>query len=352
MKPKTKLLASFIYRIAELFVVPLMFLTNNIIGRLLTVLVPCKFGNAATIPREILIRIFLASLIVPLIIPTLISSILWVIFRFIGDLFLGRQPFLFLKGDYKGRYNNNFATWNVASLLPPCTLVDGVSDSRQRIEAIGKELENFQFVCCQEMGGAPARLLSKQLKNHFAEFYTYIGKSNTPFISSGLFFATKEPVISLNWYPYQGANVQKTIRRGLVVFELSQYYVATTHLDSGSDKGTVRLEEIEQALQIFSTLTKPIIFCADLNEDRYDPLALAYQLLITEFPDVVRNSTPKRVITDTNILYHDRFGKTTPVETSSIDFLSSNELPVKFLGNRFFYYLSDHYIMKGNFQLP
>lgn len=349
MKSNIKILASFFYRIAELLILPLMFLTNNIIGRLLTVLIPGKFGNASTIAKEIRIRIGLALLIVPLIIPTLISSILWVVFNFIGDLFLGKQLFLVLKGHYRGPMNNTFATWNVASLLPPCTLVDGVSDSNRRTKAIGELLKDFQFVCCQEMGGAAARYLSKQLKNHFAEFYTYIGKSNYPFISSGLFFATKEPVISVNWYPYQGKDIQKTIRRGLVVFELEQYYVVTTHLDGDNnpDIETVHLEEIQQALKILSTLQKPIIFCADLNEDRYNPLAAGYKLLITQFPDVVGDSSFKHVITDTDLLYHDRFGKKTPVNTSSIDFLSSNQLPIHFLGLSYFYYLTDHYLLKG-----
>src|SRR3990167_8578237 len=153
MIPKTNGLASFFYWVGELCVVPLRFMLNDIVGRLKTVLVAGEFGNARTITGEVFIRIGLALLFVPIIPIVIVASLLWVIFRFIGDLCLGKQYFLLLQGNYKGPGNKRFATWNVASFLPPCTLVDGVAYSNQRTYQIGTYIKDFHFVCCQEMGG-------------------------------------------------------------------------------------------------------------------------------------------------------------------------------------------------------
>ena len=67
MKPKKNRVASFFYRVSENCIVPLRFLLNDIIGRLLTVLKPGEFGNAKSIVVEILIRIGLALLVLPII---------------------------------------------------------------------------------------------------------------------------------------------------------------------------------------------------------------------------------------------------------------------------------------------
>ncbi len=82
------------------------------------------------------------------------------------------------------------------------------------------------------MGGAEARFLSKQLKDDFSEFYTYLGKSHAPFLQSALFFASKEPVLNVHWVPYTVPGMQVVINRSFAVFELKNYYVAITHPDS------------------------------------------------------------------------------------------------------------------------
>ncbi len=351
MKPKKHSIASFFYKVSEICVVPLRFLLNDIIGRLMTVLKPSEFGNAKTVVAEVFIRIGLAFLILPIIVPVVITAILWVVFRFIGDICLGKQNFLLLKGNYKGPGTKTFATWNVASFLPPCTLVDGVAYSKNRTKLIAAQLKDFHFVCSQEMGGPEARLISKLLKNDFAEFYAYIGKSHTPMLQSGLFFASKELVLNAYWYPYTVPNVQKTINRSYAVFELQNYYVAITHPDSavGPAGEAVRLAEMQQMLATLATFTdKPIIFCADLNDDWYNPEAKAYQLLIQQFPDLIGNAYPgKKFMTDTNLLFINRLGKKDPVQNLSIDFFGANKPIITYLGTDYFYYLTDHNIMKG-----
>jgi hypothetical protein len=298
------------------------------------------------------------------------------VFRLVGDLCLGKQNFLVLKGNYNGAGNDTFATWNIASFLPPCTLVDGVAYSNKRTEKIGEHLKNFHFVCMQEVGGAEARFLSKQLKNDFAEFYTYLGKSHAPFLQSGLFFASKEPVLNVYWYPYKVKNMQIAINRSFAIFELSKYYVAVTHPDStnNADIETVRHDEIQQLLETLEQFQdKPIIFCADLNIDRYTNES-GYKLLTKEFPDVVLEecqkcdacsdllkhpycpttdrapNAPTPCITDTNLLAYNRFSQKGDVECLSIDFISSNKLSIKLTGTDYFYYLTDHHIVKGKIE--
>ena len=126
--------------------------------------------------------------------------------------------------------------------------------------------------------------------------------------------------------------------------------------------------------QFFETLQqfqdKPIIFCADLNIDRYSKEP-AYELLITQFPDIIGQQykdcqdcggllkhpycpyadvTTEHLapcITDTDVLCHNRFGVKTPVQCSSIDFFGSNKLKLKLSGSEYHYYLTDHHLMKG-----
>ncbi|MBM3193302.1 MAG: hypothetical protein FJZ59_03605 [Chlamydiae bacterium] len=369
MKPRLNKCASFFYKLSEIYLVPLRYVLNKIIGRWMTVLTPKEYGNAKTKFREILIRISLFFVFLLLISPTVVFSILWVVFRLIGDLCLGKQNFLLLKGKYKGLGNNTFATWNVASFLPPCTIVDGVAYSNKRTHKIGEQLKEFHFVCSQEMGGAEARFISKQLKDHFAEFYTYIGKSHAPFLQSGLFFASKEPVLNVHWYPYSVKNMQIVINRSFVIFELSKYYVAMTHPDSTNNSNieTVRHDEIEQMLNTLEQFQdKPIIFCADLNIDRYSSES-GYKLLTKKFPDVVLEDYKKcneckdlvnhpycptsiksnSCITETNLLAHNRFNQKGDVECLSIDFISSDKLLIELAGSDYFYDVSDHHLIKG-----
>jgi endonuclease/exonuclease/phosphatase family metal-dependent hydrolase len=273
------------------------------------------------------------------------------VFIYIGDSLLGTQPFLVIEGNYTGEGTKTFATWNMASLLQPRELVDGVDGSNLRVEMIAAQLGSFHFVCGQEMDGAGARILASKLSNDFAEFYTYTGKSNLPMIPSGLFFASKEKVISVNWTQYQGKDVQTSIRRGVAIFELQNYYVAVTHPDTGTDAEQTRLEEAQQCMDIFATLTnKPIIFCGDFNDDRYLPTSIAYQLITKTFPDAIGNSSKDLIVTCTDRFKHDRFAETTPIELDSIDFIGSNKLQISFIGLEYFYPLSDHSLIKG--QLP
>jgi hypothetical protein len=371
--------ASFFYLLAEGSEVPLRYFLNNIIGRWMTVLVPNQYGNASSKAKEIFIRILLALLAIIMIVPVIIGSILWVIFRYIGDAFLGKNNFILFKGAFSGALNNTFATWNLASFLPPCTLVDGVAYSNKRLLQIANYIKDFDFFCGQEVGGPEARYLAKVLKNNYKEFYSYIGKSNTPLLQSGLFFASKMPVLNVYYYPYSVKGMQIAIHRSFVLFELVDFYVAVTHPDSAQDAAgaEVRYEEIQQMLQTLDSFKdKPILFCADLNSDRYVNEA-GYKLLVSKFPDIILqqfgncknckdltdhsycpqaddvggNNQPA-CITDTDILAHNRFNKTGDVECISIDFFGSNSdsLKIELLASNFFEDLTDHHLMEGTYE--
>ncbi len=62
----------------------------------MTVLLPGQYGNASSKIAEIFIRIGLGILFLLMIGPVIVTSILWVVFRLIGDLLLGTQNFLLL----------------------------------------------------------------------------------------------------------------------------------------------------------------------------------------------------------------------------------------------------------------
>mgnify|MGYP000685676127 CR=1 FL=1 len=370
-------IASFFYYLAELSEVPLRYVLNDIFGRWMTVLTPNEYGNASSKTAEIFIRIGLGFLFILLIGPVIITSLLWVLLRFIGDIWLWSQQFLLFKGNYSGSGNNTFATWNLASFLPPCTIVDGVAYSNERLKQIGDQIKDFHFFCGQEVGGPEARFLSKHLQDNYMEFYSYIGKSHTPLLQSGLFFASKEAVLNVDWYPYaKKTGRQASIHRGFVVFELQNYYVVVTHPDSAQTSAgiTTRNLEIQQLLgDIAEYKDKPIIFCADLNSDRYQNEP-GYQLLTAQFPDVILNqyqtcnncsdltdhpycpgadkiggATNIACITDTDILAYNRFNKSGKIECISIDFFGTNSttFKVNLTGSAFFLDLTDHHLMKG-----
>lgn len=341
-------IASWLYQIAEILNLPLEFLTCNILGRLKTVLVPGKYGNSPNLTTEAVTRFFLSLLIAPMIPVTLICSVLWEVFNLLGDLALGSQSYIMLPGKYSGPGLNQFAQWNMASLMQPRTFVDGVEGGTDRLKEIASHLRGYHFVTGQEMDGAAARLFSSLLADEYAEFYSYIGKSNFPCLPSGLFFASKEKVLSVTVTPFTGKNVEFAIKRTLAVFELKDYYVATMHLDSG-DGATVEqthLEEVQQALAVFAKLKKPIIWCGDFNEDRYIDPTNVYKLISSNFPDAIGKSSSK-VITCTDQLKKDRFGDKTPAAEQSIDYISSNTLPVTFIGKEYYFDLSDHSLIKG-----
>lgn len=338
--------ASRVFQVAEWMQIPLYCQLNWVVGRCLTVLTPGEFGNCHYKIVELAWRMaligagFLGSTF------TIATSITAVGANCLGDYLLGSQPYLYFKGNYSGENQSTFATWNMSTLLPTMTMSDGMDYSNQRVKEISKQLKDFQFVCGQEVDGASARFLAQELKNDFKEFYTYLGKSNAPLLSSGLFFASKEKVQSVKVIPFTG-HVQKTIKRELVIFEFKDYCVAMMHLDSGNGNlSTVHALEIEQADQELAKYNKPVIWCGDFNEDR-NQKSSAYQALTKHFVDCIPDDT----VTCTDALERERLGKKPPISQQSIDYiLHKRDQPIcAFVKAKHFKNLSDHSLIIGKF---
>lgn len=340
-----------VYQVAEWMQVPLYTLLNTIAGRLWTVLEPGKFGNYTNINLERVRRVALAALSIPTAILTVPTALIAIGLNLLGDRMLGSQPYLYFKGDYSGTNKGIFATWNMSTFLPNMTLSDGVEYSSKRLDNIAGALRNFQFVCGQEVDGASARFLAQKLKSDYKEFYTYLGKSNAPLLSSGLFFASKEKVINVKVVPFTGP-VQTSIKRELVIFELKDYCVAMMHLDSGKgDLTEVHLREIRQAINELRTCSKPVILCGDLNEDRYKN-SPAYQALVGDFVDCIQNENKNdKLMTCTDALEKKRFSSNKPISEESIDYITCkrDQKICDFSATSFWDDFSDHYLLIGKF---
>ena len=308
------------YRAAEICQVPMYVAFNTIGGRLWTVMKPGQFGNYSKL-WEIFRRVGLAVMLIPTALVGVLGAVVALGFNWVGDYFLGDQPFVRLEGNYRHRNRGkSFATFNMATLLPNMTLSDGVSYSNRRLKKTAKNIKEYQFVCGQEVDGASARFFAKQMKESFAEFYTYIGKSNGPLIPSGLFFASKEKVRKVKVIAFTVPGVQTTIKRVLVIFELEKYAVAMMHLDSGSGKNLAEIHkaEIIEAKKELAKCTKDYIWCGDFNEDRRKPTE-AYEELRKTHVDCL---TEKMPITCTDKLEKERFKKPGGAEESSIDYIT------------------------------
>ena len=339
-------LADRVYRAAEFLQEPFYFFCNGIIGRLKTVLTPGQFGNYENPSLEKIRRLFLFCISPAVGLVALPCAILTVPLNFLADTILGNQPYLRLPGMYRGEKKETFATFNMSTLLPPMTLIDGVEDSDKRRKAIAEMLRDFHFVCGQEVNGSSARFFADELRSDFREFYTYLGKSNTPLLSSGLFFAAKEKVRNVFVVPFEGST-QKAIKRLLVIFELENFSVATTHLDGGQ-QNPIHLQEIQQIKTFLSQVQKPVILCGDFNEDRYSN-SEAYKVLTGSFVDCIADAGG-RVETCTDALKIDRFAEQVSPTELSIDYATYNRnqsaLRVEFVGLEKRFEVSDHCLVK------
>ncbi len=349
LEPENRL-ASYAFLASEILQIPLYCLLNPIIGHVCTVLTPGEFGNCDSKTWEIARRILLVPLGIVVGVTAVPTALMAMACNFVGDICLGNQPYLRLIGTYAGEKKETFATFNMSTLLPTMTLNDGVEYSHDRLKKVAAKLKDFHFVCGQEVDGASARFFSQELKSHFTEFYTYLGKSNAPLLSSGLFFASKEKVQSVTVIPFTGP-VQKTIKRQLVIFELENYCVATMHLDSGDQTTQIHLSEINQAKAALIKCQKPVILCGDFNENRYTPSA-AYAALTEGFVDCIAEQRPGQTIeTCTDALEKKRFGDLQPPTSESIDYImtnkAQNKLKLEFLGTEYDFNLSDHHLVKG-----
>ena len=341
----------FIYRCAEIAQMPLYFLLNNIAGRLRTALEPNKFGNYPSATLEILRRCVLACLTPFALIGTAAGSVAAVALNFFADRAMGNQPYICIPGAYTGDKSNTFATFNMSTLLPNMTLNDGFDNSYARLEGIAEKLHDFHFVCGQEVDGDSARFLAKILQNNFSEFYTYFGKSNTPFLQSGLFFACKEKALSVQAVPFTAKGVQTAIRRLLVIVELAEFYVAFTHLD-GVLNDPIHLQEVIQIKEALVKLKKPYLLCGDLNEDRQDNTA-AYQALTETFIDPLA-LRQEPVITCTDAYKLRRFDEKSVPTKLSIDYMlypKIGPLALNFKDSVCHSALSDHSLLHGEYRL-
>ena|GEM_PF-6443175 len=316
----------------------------------MTVLIPGEFGNYNNKTVEIIRRIFLVLLSPILVVATLIGSLSAIVFNLVGDVLLVKQPYLCLLGNYRGAKQSKIATFNMATLLPPMTPIDGVDYCSERLKNIANDLRNFQFVCGQEVDGASARFFAKELKNDFAVFYTYLGKSNAPLIPSGLFFASKEKPLSVNVVPFTAPSVQKAIKREVVIFEFEKFCVATMHLDGGDGPQVIQthLAEIQQAAAALKTYNKPVILCGDFNENRYAPSS-AYQELMKHFNDPI--AAIPDFMTCTNELKLERFGKDEPPTLESIDYIAPTKdspLTLRDLQKLYRFNNSDHSLVSAS----
>ncbi len=199
---------------------------------------------------------------------------------FISNLYF-QTSYLFYKSDAPeatGQGAKKFLTLN-GCMFPGGLPIPfgGVAPASQRMDEMAKFLktQDADVVCMQEMAfGSSADLIDK-LKDHYRYFYYRIGP-NPYRMESALFWASKYQALSSpKFVPFDIPNMQKGIRRGFFIVELSDCYVVTTHLDPHTEGGQVRAEQIKKIIEHMNTMNqKPIFFMGDLNIEAQDTEAL------------------------------------------------------------------------------
>lgn len=167
---------------------------------------------------------------------------------------------------------HSFLSLNVCMLpggLP--TLFGGVKSAHERLKGISDLIlkEDADIVALQEAFYPAAEDLEEMLKDRYSYFYTRIGPNPQSIGETGLFIASKEPIISNP--VFVPLYTEGALKRGFFYFETKDFWVITTHLESGilqenSLIRKVQLEQINDRMKELKQVTsKPCVVMGDLN---------------------------------------------------------------------------------------
>lgn len=162
----------------------------------------------------------------------------------------------------------------------------GVSPARERIPFMSGMIlkEDADFVLLQEVSYESAKAIWKRIKNRYRYGFTRIGPNFWLKMESGLFIASKYPILGEPHYLPFSSN--SPMSRGLFFFETEPCWIFTTHLDDGG-KGNETLRHEQMALIVAEIKkrsgTKPCLLFGDLNISRGQGEDREYQNEILQY---------------------------------------------------------------------
>lgn len=139
----------------------------------------------------------------------------------------------------------------------------GLRPPRHRLDHLANLIlqKDPDIVMLQEVSFGPGWGLYNRLKDDYTHFFTKIGP-NAPMMESGLFVASKFPVLSEGWIPFPG---QMGIYRGAFYIETEKGVYFTTHMEHGEEKRAMRAEQLALIEAKMETFEKPCYLLGDLN---------------------------------------------------------------------------------------
>ncbi len=234
---------------------------------------PGQFGNAETATFEVfsrLLKVGASGLSNPL---TLSSFLLSGIIDSLGD-WISQKPYFYLSGTQEKRpvFSETFLTLNACMLwggLP--ILFGGVRPASERIFQVASLIlekdKDPDILVMQEVSFEAGLSLWDKIKHRYAHGFTRIGPMPWLALDSGLFIASKHPIVKEPTYIPLSSN--GTIKRGVFYFETPLHSVFVTHLEAGEDKEDIEMRKrqldriiVEMQKRISS---KPCLLLGDLN---------------------------------------------------------------------------------------
>jgi len=192
----------------------------------------------------------------------------------IGDALTG-QSFTTLEGDFHEDAPDQYSslTVNVCMLPYGLTIRAGMRKSAyERAARISEAIleKNPKFVCLQEVAAPMGYSFYEQLKGQYHSFILDVGQHRFIDFESGLFFASKEPILRHFWIPF---NNDFGIDRGLLIVETEHDWLISTHLTAGQHDATYERRQaqfhlIDRVARHLNQATpvKRIHLLGDLNE--------------------------------------------------------------------------------------
>lgn len=200
-----------------------------------------------------------------------------------------KAPYCYLEGTgMKKEGAAEITILNANALFMPHNLTyyfGGIAPWETRVQRIAKVIKkkNCDIVCLQEIHDEEsAFVLFRTLKRQYPYFYLNIGADNAVVdpdeisMDSGLFVASKYPILEPRFVRFESDGRQKGIHKGffygtLVLNEKPFCYLISTHLNPHDNETAIRVreEEAQMIVQTIETLQKdlplPAIVVGDLN---------------------------------------------------------------------------------------
>jgi endonuclease/exonuclease/phosphatase family metal-dependent hydrolase len=251
--------------------------SETFIRAVVTAIRPGQEGNCDSRVCEVVKRFFIVAAVVVTAPFTVGMALLGSAFDVVGDG-LKQKPFIYLAGNGRETEDScyvghSFLSGNACCMwggLP--TAFGGLTPARERIDRLAEIIskQNADFVLLQEVSFQPGLELYEKLKDKYPHFYTRIGP-NAPRMDSGLFIASKKPIVSEPIFVSFG---DASMKRGAFCFETTDFWVLTTHLSAGdgADNERERSRQMDIVTNTVKELkaktAKPCFVMGDLNINR------------------------------------------------------------------------------------